>query len=108
MIVARQHTQTTSFVKIPQPQSLVITRGQNPGKLSSIGVEFHRTDVIQVPQKGEEATPKLVIPNLDLVIITAGDDEGFVEVKIHAAYGAVMFFEAVDDGSDSVVPPEDY
>lgn len=106
MVVARQDAKATPLVKIPQPQRLIVARGQYPGKLRGIGMEFHRPDVIQVPQQREEASPELVIPHLDLVIVAAGDDEGFVEVKIHAADGAVVFFESVYDCAHAVVPPD--
>jgi hypothetical protein len=69
-------------------------------------MEFHRPDVIQVPQQREEASSEFVIPNLDLVIVAAGDDEGLVEVKIHAADWTVVFFESVYDSAYAVIPPE--
>mmetsp|Transcript_7017 Transcript_7017/g.15969 ORF Transcript_7017/g.15969 Transcript_7017/m.15969 type:complete len:205 (+) Transcript_7017:3226-3840(+) len=104
MVVTRQHAQTTPLVKIPQSQRLIITRRQNPWKLRSIGMELHSSDVIQMTQQCKEASSKFIIPNLDFVIVAAGDDEGFVEMKVHTADGAVVLFEAVDDGAYAVVP----
>jgi hypothetical protein len=71
-------------------------------------MEFHRPDVIQVPQQREKAPSELVIPNLDLVIVAAGDDKGLMEVKIHASDGAIVFFESVYDRAYAVVPPDIY
>ena len=50
MVMARQYTQTSSFVEVPQSQSLIITGGQDPGKFCRIGMELHRTDVIEMAQ----------------------------------------------------------
>ena len=69
-------------------------------------MELHRTNVIQVTQQGEEASSKFVIPNLDFVIISTSDDERFVEMKVHAANGTIVFFKAVYDGAYTVVPPD--
>jgi hypothetical protein len=57
-------------------------------------------------EEGEEASAKFVIPYFDFVIVSSGDDEGFVEVEVDAADGSVVFFKAVDDGAYSIIPSE--
>jgi len=48
----------------------------------------------------------LIIPHFDLVVITAGHDERLVEVKVNATDRALVFLEAIDNGPNAVVPPE--
>lgn len=104
MIMPRQNTQTGPLTKIPQPQRLIVTRTQNPGELTGIGMKLNGANVVQMSQECEETTAEFVIPHLDFVVVSARDYEGVVEVKVHAADGAVVFFEAVDDGAYAVVP----
>ena len=55
-------------------------------------------------QQSEEAAAQFVIPDFDFVIVASRDNQGIMEVKIHAADGTVVFFEAVYDGADAVIP----
>ena len=106
MVVARQYAQTAPLVKVPQPQRLIVAGRQYPWELSGIGMKLYRADVIQVTKQCEEASTKFVVPYFDFVVVAAGDDKRFVEVEIDSAYGAVVLFEAVDDGAYSIVPPD--
>lgn len=104
MIVAGQDTETSSLLKIPQPQGLIITGGQDPGKLRRVGMELDGANIIQMAQQGKETASQLVIPNLDFVIVATTDNEGFVQMKVHAADGAIVFFEAINHGSNAIIP----
>ena len=54
--------------------------------------------------KGEEAATSLKRPDLDLVVITSGHEEWLGLVEIDTSYGAIVFFEAVNQGTHAVVP----
>ena len=99
-----QNAQTAPLVKVPQPQRLIVTSTQYPRELGGIGVKLDGADVVQVAEEGEEAATELVVPDFDFVVISAGDDEGLVEVKVHAADGTIVFLETIDDGAHAVVP----
>ena len=83
---------------------MIVGCTQYPGELTGIGVKLDGSDVVQVPQQGEQATAEFVIPNFDFVVIAAGDDQWFEEVEVDTADGSVVFFEAVDYGAYAVVP----
>ncbi len=57
-------------------------------------------------QQSEETATEFVVPHLDFIIVAAGNDEGFVEVKVDSADGTIVFLEAIDDGANSIIPPE--
>jgi hypothetical protein len=86
---------------VPDPQRLVVTRGQDPGTRR---VELHRPDVVQVAQKREQAAPQLVRPDLDAVVVAARREEWLRGVEVDAADWAVVLVEAVDEGAHAVVP----
>ena len=104
VIVSREDAQAGPLSEIPEPQSLIVGGAQNPRKLCRVGMELHRSDVIQVSQESKEAAAEFVIPNLDFVIVSSGDDERFVEVEVDATDGTVVFFEAVYYRAYAVVP----
>lgn len=66
MIVACEDRNTSARLPIPDPNGLVITSTHYPRVLL---MELHRTDIIQMPQKGEQASSQLVIPHFNLVVI---------------------------------------
>ena len=55
-------------------------------------------------KKGKEASTEFVIPYFDLVVITAGNDEGLVQVEVDTADWTVVFFKSIDYCSNTVVP----
>ena len=57
-------------------------------------------------QQSEETTTEFVVPHLDFIIVAAGNNEGFVEVKVDSADGTIVFLEAIDDGANSIIPPD--
>jgi hypothetical protein len=69
-------------------------------------MEFHCTDVVQMSQQSKETTTEFVVPHLDFIIVAAGNYEGFVEVKVDSADWTIVFLEAIDDGANSIIPPD--
>jgi hypothetical protein len=67
MVMPSEHSHTGARLPVPDPDSLVITGTYNPWVLM---MELHSTNVVKVPMKREEAAMCLVIPYLNLVIIT--------------------------------------
>jgi hypothetical protein len=55
----------------------------------------------------EETPPSLVVPDLDLVIITTGDKQGLSRVEIDSSNGAIVFFETINQSSHAVIPQLD-
>ena len=73
VVVTSEHGDGVSALPVPDSNRLIIRSRDDPRVL---GVELHRANVVQVPQEREQATPKLVAPHLDLVIIPC-------EIKTH-------------------------
>jgi len=67
-------------------------------------VELHSANVIKVPMKCEEAALSLVVPDLNLIIITSGHEERLRGVEVDASDGPVVLVEAVEEGAHAVVP----
>jgi hypothetical protein len=67
MVMPSQHSHTGARLPVPDPDSLVITGTYNPW---AFVMELHSTNVVKVPMEREEAAVGLVIPYLNLVIIT--------------------------------------
>jgi hypothetical protein len=55
----------------------------------------------------KQTPPSLVVPDLDLVIITTGDKQGLGRMEIDSSNGAIVFFEAINESSHAVVPKLD-
>mmetsp|Transcript_11249 Transcript_11249/g.32344 ORF Transcript_11249/g.32344 Transcript_11249/m.32344 type:complete len:424 (-) Transcript_11249:228-1499(-) len=104
VVVSRQDAEACATLEVPQPQGLIIGRTEDPWELGRVGMELDGADVIQVAQQCEEAASELVIPDLDLVVITSGHDERLLQVEIHTAHGTIVLLETIDDGSDAVIP----
>ena len=67
-------------------------------------MELHRSDVVQMSQQREETPTQLVIPDLDLVIITTRYDHGFAGMKIDTTNGTIVLFESINNGPDAIIP----
>ena len=67
-------------------------------------MEENGADVVQVSIQGEEASSRLVRPDLDLVIITPRHEQGLCFVEVYAPYRAIMFLKAIDKSAHAVVP----
>lgn len=104
VVMPGQYTQAGSLIEVPQSQCLIITRRQDPRILCGIGVKLNCTDVIKMTQQGEKTSAQFVIPNLDFVIITSTNNKRIGFVKVDTSYGSIVLFEAIDDGTNSVIP----
>lgn len=70
-------------------------------------MEENRAHIIQVAVQCEETPPGLVVPDLDLVVITAGHEQGLRRVEVNASDRTIMFFESIDECSHAVIPQLD-
>lgn len=71
-------------------------------------VELNSTDVIQVSKKGKKASMQLIVPDLDLVIITSRDEERLRFMEMNAADRAIVLVEPVNQRPHPVIPELDY
>lgn len=55
-------------------------------------------------QQGEKASAQFVVPYLDFVIVTSTDNQRICFVEIDATDWSIVLFEAIDDGTDSIIP----
>lgn len=67
-------------------------------------VEEDGSDIVQVSIERKKASPSLVRPDLDLIIIPPRDKQWLRFVKIDASDRAIMLLEPVYQGSHSIVP----
>lgn len=70
-------------------------------------VEEDGSDIVKMAVEGEQAAPGLVGPDLDLVVVTARDEERLGLVEIDTSDGAIVFLEAINQCSHSVIPELD-
>ena len=81
MVMASEHANARPALPIPDAQGLVVRRTHNPWLFP---VELDRADVVQVPQQGEQAAAQLVVPNLDLVVVSPTAEQGLCRMEIDA------------------------
>ena len=67
-------------------------------------MEENGADVVQMTIQRKKTSPCLVGPDLDLVVIASGDEEGLGLVEVDAANRSVVFFESINEGSHTIVP----
>lgn len=67
-------------------------------------MEEDGADIIKMAIEGEETSPGLQRPDLDLVIVTSRDEEGLGLVEVDTAHRAVVLFKAVNKSAHAVVP----
>lgn len=72
VVVACHCAEQRAVLPVPYPDRLVVTSTDNPRELV---VEEDGTNVVQVAVEGKEAAPSLKGPDLDLVVVTAGNEE---------------------------------
>lgn len=77
---------------VPYPDGLVVRGGDNPRQLV---VEEDGADVVEMAVEGEKAPPRLVGPDLDLVVIASRYEEGLGLVEVDAPDRAVVLLEPV-------------
>ncbi len=71
MTMPGNNIDTRPTLIVPNPHSLIITRGQNPRQLV---VEVGCTNVVDMAFEGEEATLLFIVPDLDETVVPAGDE----------------------------------
>jgi hypothetical protein len=68
-------------------------------------MEFHSPNVVQVPKQGEDASPQLVVPHLDLVIVTARNKQRLRHMEADATHWTTfMFLELLNHRLQPVIP----
>lgn len=70
-------------------------------------MEENGADVIEMAVQGKETPSSLIRPDLDLVIITAGDEEGLGLMEIDTSDGTVVLLESIYQGTHTIVPELD-
>lgn len=70
-------------------------------------MELHRANVVQMTQQGEQATTQLVVPHLDLVVVTSGHEEGLRFVEVNSTHGAIVLVKSIDKRAHAIVPQLD-
>lgn len=73
VVVARHGAEKGAVLPVPYPDSLVVTRTDDPGKFV---VEEDGADIVEMPVQREQTSACLVRPNLDLVIVASRDKKG--------------------------------
>ena len=90
-----------SVLPVPYSDGLIVGTRDDPRELV---VEEDGAHIIEMATEGEETSPRLQRPDLDLVVVASGDEERLCLVEVDAAHRAVVLFEAVDESSHAVVP----
>lgn len=70
-------------------------------------VEENSSDIVQMTVQREQTPPGLVRPDLDLVVVTARDEERLGVVEVDSSDWTVVLFEPINQGSHTVVPELD-
>ena len=70
-------------------------------------VEENGSNVVEMAVKGEEASSGLVGPDLDLIIVASRNEERLGLVEIDTSNRSIMFLEAINQGSHTVIPELD-
>lgn len=70
-------------------------------------MEENCSDVVEMSVESEEASSRLVGPDLDLVVVAARDEEGLSSVEVDAANRAVVLLKSVNQGTHAVIPKLD-
>lgn len=67
-------------------------------------VKENCADIIQMPAQSEETSSSLIRPDLNLVIVTSGNEERLCAVEVNAPDWSIVLFEAVNECSHTVIP----
>lgn len=83
VIVAGEDRDTGPRLPVPNPNSLVVRRGEDP----RVGVvEEDGAHVVQVAVEGEQAATRLVVPHFNLVIVAAACEKRLCVVERDTTY----------------------
>lgn len=64
-------------------------------------------DVIQVSQKSKDTSPLFIVPNFNLIIISARNKQRLLIMETYSSNGSVVFIEFVEQGAHAVIPQLD-
>lgn len=67
-------------------------------------VEKDSAHVVEMAIEGEQASPRLIRPDLDLVVIPSRHEKWLRLVKIYSPYWSIMLFKPIYQGPHPVVP----
>lgn len=67
-------------------------------------MEENGADVVEMAIQREEASPCLVAPDLDLVVVAATHKQRLRLVEVDAANWAIVLFKSINQSSHAVVP----
>eukprot|EP00117_Sycon_ciliatum_P042067 scpid19236/ scgid30660/ len=70
-------------------------------------VEFGRSHIIQMTEESEQASLHFVIPDLDLVIVSSGNKQWLVAVKINSTNRSVMLIKPLNQCAHTIIPKLD-
>lgn len=101
MIVSRQHEDASATLPVPDTDGLIVRRAEDP---RIFVMEHGGPDVIQVTDKREDTPSLFVVPNFDLVIVAAGNEQRLLIVEAYAAHGTVVLVELIEQGAHTVIP----
>jgi len=80
VVMSSKDADACARLPVPDPHCLIIRGGNNPG---ICGVEEHSADIVKVPGECEQTLSLLVVPHLDLVVITTGNKQRLGVVESH-------------------------
>ena len=78
VIMPSEYRYGATALPVPDSDGLIIRSGDDPRVLR---VKLHRTNVVQVTQERKQASPELIAPHLNLIIITYDTKITGVSVK---------------------------
>lgn len=104
VVVTCKDGDASSRLPVPYTYGLIIRGTENPRVLV---MELNSSDVIQMPEKVEQAPSGLVVPYFDLVVISTRDEKRLCGMERDSANGTVVLLELVNERSVSVVPELD-
>ena len=67
-------------------------------------VEKDCANIIQMSIQGKQTSPSLIGPDLDLVIVSTGNEEGLCLVEVDSSYWPIVLLESINQCSHAVVP----
>ena len=85
VVVSGEGRDALARLPVPDADDLVVGGAEDPGELV---VELDGADVIEMAEKGEKTTTQLVVPHLDLVIVTSRNEERLRLMETHSSHGA--------------------
>lgn len=70
-------------------------------------MEEDGSNIVQVSVQGKQASPRLIRPDLDLIIVTARHEERLSLVEVNSSDRSIVLLKSVYESSHAVVPQLD-